>query len=92
MTAEAPDPDVAPGVRRRSRPMGDAFMLCPGSTFVHPPAFLPVWVGPKTTFTRCPLSGCEAVTYYVGCKWADQTRFGLTKAEIARQNPSALVL
>lgn len=74
-------------------PIPDRHLICPGSQLTHPQVFLRVFQGEKFKFTRCPLPECKATTYYGGTKWEEPDfDFGVTREQILKLNPDALIL
>lgn len=70
-------------------------MPCQGSGITHGDVFLRIWKSPKTLFTRCPLQTCKWMSFYQGQDWEkclhENGRIGLSRAEIAKRNPQALL-
>lgn len=92
MLPEAPIP--SPGRKkkvRRSAPVPDCHMPCPGSGVLHPQAFLRVFQGPTVRFYHCVIPECRFSGYMAGFGWDDR-KVGMTRAEILAMNPNALIL
>lgn len=71
----------------------DRFLICPGSGMLHPQAFLPVMQGKACKFIRCPFHNCAINCFLNGAGWdRSDFDFGVTKAQIAKMNPGALIL
>ena len=77
--------------RDQSKPVRGRFFVCPGSGFAHGQAYLPIVQGPKVRFMTCPYQGCQVKVFLRGAKWQGDD-VGLTRDEIERINPNAVVL
>jgi len=74
-------------------PVPDRHMICPGSGLVHAQVFLRVMQGQSYKFTRCPIPECRITCYFGAAKWDEPDfDFGVTKAQIIKMNPGALIL
>ena len=74
-------------------PIPDRHMICPGSGLVHAQVFLRVMQGESYKFIRCPIPECKIACYYGSDKWDEPAfDFGLTREQIMKLNPEALIL
>jgi hypothetical protein len=73
-----------------SESLGDAFIVCPGSELVHPPAYLNIKVGPTGIyFSRCAI--CRFNGFYSPRHGWDKARW-MKRADIVKLNRDALIL
>lgn len=85
-------------LRVKSVPLGDGddWLPCPGSGICHGMAYLQITQGKKTKFVKCGISRCNVVLWLSGSAWEEKFardgRIGVTRAEIARDHPGALIL
>lgn len=70
----------------------DRFMKCVGSGMVHPEAWLELRRGRKSIFSVCPLPRCRATCYLNGPDWMNKEALFLTRDQVAKINPDALIL
>jgi len=78
-----------------SVPLGDDYLLCPASSFAHPPAYVTVMKGPRQLFLRCPIAACGSMWFLTGSFFRDKLardgQIGLTRKEIAEVAPNAFI-
>jgi len=69
----------------------DRYMICPGSGIIHPQAFLRAMQGQNCKFIRCPFHECKVTLFLNGDKW-NEVDFGVTRDQVNKMNPGALIL